>query len=235
MKNCHFGVASSNGTTYLFLKTTSLISKRERSKNFRCSILSSVLRLQCFCSMSYATCHACALSSVYLFFIFVQFVFASSFWTTCSQLKILSCLRGEACVTRVTCSIPARSSGINHDVPCCIEPELRSTCFCLMLIFVVLSCLRVVRRPQETSYPGWLIFEDNFVLLGQVLVGVHSWNRSWRIWKKEYSLQFTKVKIHTCILWLTTKLYHYVKYEVKTMFPSVSELLSRKDWRWSSA
>ena len=81
----------------------------------------------------------------------------------------------------------------------------------------------------------WLIFENNFVLLGQVLVGVHSWNRSWRIWKKEYSLQFTKVKIHTCILWLTTELYHYVKYEVKTMFLSVSELLNRKDWRWSSA
>ena len=43
-----FDVASSNGRTYLFLKTTSFISKRERSKNFRSSVLSSVLRLQCF-------------------------------------------------------------------------------------------------------------------------------------------------------------------------------------------
>lgn len=149
-----FDVASSNGRTYLFLKTTSLISKRERSKNFRCSILSSVLRLQCFCSMSYVAWYACALSSVYLFFIFVQFEFASSFWTTCLQLKILSCLRKEACVTRLTLSIPARSSRLNHDVPCCIEPELRSTCIRLMLIFVVLSCLWVVRWPQETSYRG---------------------------------------------------------------------------------
>lgn len=144
-----FDVASSNGRTYLFLKTTSFISKRERSKNFRSSVLSSVLRLQCFLFVSYVACQACALSSVYLLS-----SFASSFWTRCSQLKILSCLREEACVTRVTFSIPARSSGLNHDVPCCIEPELRSTCIRLMLIFVVLSCLRVVRRPQETSYPG---------------------------------------------------------------------------------
>ena len=70
-----FDVASSNGRTYLFLKTTSFISKRKRSKNFRSSVLLSALRLQCFCSTSYAACHACALSSVYLLFIFVQFEF----------------------------------------------------------------------------------------------------------------------------------------------------------------
>lgn len=34
----------------------------------------------------------------------------------------------------------------------------------------------------------WLIFEDNFVLLGQVLVGVHSWNRSWRIFQLHHKL-----------------------------------------------
>ena len=107
--------------------------------------------------------------------------FVSSFWTTCSQfLKILSCLREEACVTRVTFSIPARSSGLNHDVPCCIEPELRSTC---ILFNVNLCCFELFTSGSMTARNIltwlWLIFEDNFVLSGHwILVAVHSWNRS---------------------------------------------------------
>ena len=104
-----------------------------------------------FCSVSYVACDACALSSVYLLFIFVQFEFCVFVLNKMFTIKLLG---GRGLRDASDVLHPCKKQRIKPWRPMLYWTELRSTCIRLMLIFVVLSCLRVVRRPQETSYPG---------------------------------------------------------------------------------
>ena len=219
-----FDVASSNAQLTFSWRQPPLLPRGNAPKTSDLQFFQVSCAFSVFCSMSYVACHACALSSVYLLFIFVPFEFCVFVLNKMFTIKDTKLLAGRGLRDASDVLQPCKKLRIKPWRPMLYWTGAEEYVYPFNVNLCFFELLTSGSKTARNILPWlWLIFEDNFVLLGQVLVGVHSWNRSWRIWKKEYSQQFTKVKIHTCILWLTTELYHYVKYEVKQCF---SQLVS---------